>query len=257
MDLQALVTNFLPREQKLRLVPFFSTLIMYILYMPVWGYPPETLKAVFFKILPVASLGYYVIISAKKTPGLSVPTKDDLLPDDDRARHFLFGLGFSALGDAFLVWREGMFIPGLLSFAIGHVFYLIGLGEEPKQSRTKELFTLAGIDVFLFLRPGINSYVLVPLVALYCALIFSVGWRATARYETEGNKAAFCGSMGALLFIASDFIIALDKWIFPVPFAPSLIMSTYYAGQLGLALSTSKELADVPMNKPKTSSTTD
>ena len=244
MDIQEFFMTTFSKEQKIRLVPFFSTwLLYYILYMPIWGNPSETLGAVFFKILPIASLAFYIISSAKKTPGF--PTKDDLIPDDSRARYFLFALAASALGDACLVWRETLFIPGLLAFAIGHVFYFIGLEDDAntsKTSRTRNIFILAALDVFLFIQPGINSYVLTVLVAMYIALIFSVGWRATARYEAEGTRAAFCGCLGAVLFIASDFLIATDKWNFTVPFGPSMIMSTYYGAQLGLAVSTTRDL---------------
>lgn len=144
MDIQQIFMSTFSKDQKIRLVPFFSTwLLYYILYMPIWGYPSESLDAVFFKVLPIASLAYYIIASAKTTPGL--PTKDDLLPEDDRARNFLLALAFSSLGDACLVWRETLFIPGLFMFAIGHVFYFIGLGEETKMSKTRGIFILAAL----------------------------------------------------------------------------------------------------------------
>lgn len=42
---------------------------------------------------------------------------------------------------------------------------------------------------------------------------------------------------GALLFILSDLTIALNKFCFPVPYSRALIMSTYYAAQMLIALS--------------------
>ncbi|XP_053397172.1 lysoplasmalogenase-like protein TMEM86A [Mercenaria mercenaria] len=231
----------LSREQKMHLVPFFATwLIYFVLYMPFWGYPPETLGSVFFKVLPIISLCYYVISTSNGFKGF--PKKDELIPDDDRARHFLFALLFSAVGDACLVWRELLFVPGLLSFAIAQTLYCKGLNGASEKSRTKDLFFLLGLDIFLIIQSGISSYVLSALVGMYIALIFAVAWRATARYELEGSKAAFAGCAGALIFIFSDFIIAVDKWCFHVPFAPSMIMSSYYIAQLFLSLSTSKDL---------------
>lgn len=231
----------LSRDQKLHLVPFFATwLIYFVLYMPVWGYPAETLGSVFFKILPVLSLCFFVISAANNFKGL--PKKDNIIPEDHRARHFLFALIFSALGDACLVWREVLFVPGLLLFAVAQILYFKGLDGSATKSRTKELFILLGLDIYLIIQSGIDSYVLSALVGMYCALIFAVAWRATARYESEGSKAALTGCAGALVFTISDFLIAVDKWGFSVPFAPSMIMSSYYIAQLLLSLSTCKEL---------------
>ena len=242
MEIPEQFTITLTRDQKLHLVPFFATwLIYFFLYMPVWGYPAETLGSVFFKILPILSLCFYVISAANDFKGL--PKKNELIPDDHRARYFLFALLFSSLGDACLVWREALFVPGLLLFAVAQFLYFKGLEDSVTKSRTKVLFTLLGIDVYLIIQSGINSYLLSALVGMYCALIFSMAWRATARYESEGSKAALTGCAGALAFTFSDFLIAVDKWGFTVPFAPSMIMSSYYIAQLLLSLSTTKELS--------------
>ena len=43
--------------------------------------------------------------------------------------------------------------------------------------------------------------------------------------------------MGAVFFVTSDFIICYDKFIGPLPYSQPLIMSTYYAAQMGITLS--------------------
>ncbi|XP_052770187.1 lysoplasmalogenase-like protein TMEM86A [Mya arenaria] len=231
----------LTRDQKLRLIPFAATwLAYYILYMPISGHPTESLGAAFFKLLPIASLAFYVVSASMDFKGL--PTKDSLVPEDDRQRNFLFGLAASAVGDICLVWRHTMFIPGLLAFAVGHMFYLHGLKDMGKISRTKEVFVLLGLDVYLFLQPLFNSYVMSVLVGLYCVLIFTMAWRAMAWHETDGSKASLMGCLGALLFIMSDFLIAIDKWFITLPFRGSMIMSTYFGAQLLLSLSTTHNL---------------
>ena len=228
-------------EQKKRLIPFFASwLTFYILYMPISGHPPQTLGAAFFKLLPVASLAFYVLSASIDFKGL--PSKNTLVPEDDRVWNFLFALSASAVGDVLLVWRHAMFIPGLLAFAVAQGFYLHGMAGLGKSSRTRGLFLLLGIDVFLFLQPLIDSYILSVFVALYCVLIFTMTWRATAWYETEGSKPSLLACVGALLFIGSDFLIALDKWVFTLPFSGSLIMSTYFGAQLCLAISTTNNL---------------
>ncbi|KAL4238397.1 Lysoplasmalogenase-like protein tmem86a [Mactra antiquata] len=241
-DLLEKFTVNLSQAQKYHLVPFCATCLVYFtLYMPFWGYPPETLGSVFFKILPIFSLYFYVTCASKEFKG-SITKKEDLIPKENRSGYFQMALLFSSLGDACLVWRKLLFVPGLLSFAVAQGMYFKGLEEDAKASRTKTLFILLGLSVFMFLKDGIDSYILTVLVGLYLTLIFAMGWRATARYEAEESKAAFLGCIGALLFIFSDFIIAVDKWCFMVPCASFLIMTSYYVAQLCLALSTTKDL---------------
>ncbi|KAH3852072.1 lysoplasmalogenase-like protein TMEM86A [Dreissena polymorpha] len=231
----------LTRDQTIRLVPFFATWLMYyLLYMPITGYPPETLGSVFFKLLPMAGLVFYIISASLDFKGF--PTAKTWIPKDHRQRNFLFGMMASAVGDACLVWRNTLFIPGLLAFAVGHVFYFVGLEQCGKNSRTRELFILLGIDVFLFFQPAFNSYVMTALVALYVSLIFSMAWRATAWYESDGSKSSMAGCAGALLFVLSDGLIAIDKWYVPLPFVGSMVMSTYFGAQLCLAVSTTRDL---------------
>lgn len=231
----------LTKDQKIRLVPFFATcLVYYVLYMPLWGYPPETLGSAFFKLLPIVSLCFYVISAAMDFKGM--PTKDDLIPEDNLSRHFLFALIFSGIGDVCLVWRTLLFIPGLLFFAVAQFLYFQGFEGTSGKSKTLSFFILLGLDVFLFIQSGISSYILTGLVGMYVSLIFAVAWRATARYEAEESKAAMIGCVGALLFVFSDFVIAFDKWCFTVPFAGSIVMSSYFGAQVCLALSTTKNL---------------
>lgn len=44
-------------------------------------------------------------------------------------------------------------------------------------------------------------------------------------------------AIGAVLFIISDSLIAVDKFFVPLTYRTSLIMITYYLAQLGITLS--------------------
>ncbi|CAH1256384.1 TMEM86A [Branchiostoma lanceolatum] len=46
-----------------------------------------------------------------------------------------------------------------------------------------------------------------------------------------------CACVGALLFIISDTLLGVNKFRIPIPYNRALIMTTYYAAQLGIALS--------------------
>ena len=242
MELPEQLRFTLSRDQKMRLVPFCVTLVTYfILYVPMTGYPAETFGSVFFKVLPIWSLALYICFTSNNLP-MKVPTKEELIPEDRRARHFVFALLLSSIGDACLVFRHTLFIPGVLFFGAAQLLYINGLEMEVKGSKVGQLFVLLGIDTYLCVQSGIDSYLMKILVGIYLILVFIVGYRATVRYEAERTKAALLGSIGGLIFMFSDFVIAVDKWNFPVPFSGFIVMSTYYAAQFGLAMSTTKDL---------------
>lgn len=86
----------------------------------------------------------------------------------------------------------------------------------------------------------ITSYVvgiLHLLVPLYILLIFTMAWRAGARVGKLSSWTKQCSCAGALLFCISDFTIAVNKFSHPVPYSHTIIMSTYYAAQMLIALS--------------------
>ena len=242
MELPEHLSITLSRDQKMKLLPFCATLVIYfILYVPLSGYPAETLGSVFFKVLPIWSLALYVCFTSNNLP-LKIPTVAELIPEDRRARHFVFGLLVSSIGDACLVFRHTLFLAGVFFFAIAQILYTIGLDEDYKGSKFGQLFVLLGMNTYLCVQGGIDSYLMKFMVGIYLILVFTLGYRATARYETERTKAALLGSIGGLVFIFSDFMIAVDKWIFSVPCAGFIVMSTYYTAQFGLAMSTTKDL---------------
>jgi len=78
-------------------------------------------------------------------------------------------------------------------------------------------------------------------VAVYATLIFTMLWRAVARFQRERSVAAALAVIGAMSFVASDFMIAHDKWLGSFAHAPFWVMITYYLAQLGIGLSACEE----------------
>lgn len=65
-------------------------------------------------------------------------------------------------------------------------------------------------------------------------------WRAVSRvqlFEDLWTWTKLCSCGGGILFALSDFILGFNKFVSPTPYANMLIMVTYYAAQLGIALS--------------------
>ncbi|TNN87951.1 Lysoplasmalogenase-like protein TMEM86A [Liparis tanakae] len=92
------------------------------------------------------------------------------------------------------------------------------------------------------------------LVAVYVALIGFMGWRAVAGLQLANDlwtwtKLSAC--LGSVLFIVSDLTIAVNKFCFPVPYSRAIIMATYYAAQMLIALSV-VECQDAEVAKKRT-----
>jgi uncharacterized membrane protein YhhN len=76
-------------------------------------------------------------------------------------------------------------------------------------------------------------------VALYVIVISTMLWRAAARLGAPGvpQRSGQLGLIGAILFTASDSVLAFNLFVTPVPLADVIIMVTYWLGQLGISLS--------------------
>jgi len=70
------------------------------------------------------------------------------------ALFFVLGLCFSLAGDVFLMLPgERFFIPGLISFFVAHVFYIIGLNPTlPPLGSVIVLIVVAALGVMLYMR---------------------------------------------------------------------------------------------------------
>ncbi|XP_069755270.1 lysoplasmalogenase TMEM86A isoform X2 [Narcine bancroftii] len=130
-------------------------------------------------------------------------------------------------------------LAGLLMFAITHVLYSSAFGMKPMNPEP-------GCGVVIIC--GLSYWLLYPylsgpftyLVAVYIALIGFMGWRAIAGVQLFNDLwtwTKLCACLGAVLFMVSDLTIAVNKFCFPVPYSRVIIMATYYAAQMLIALS--------------------
>ncbi len=147
------------------------------------------------------------------------------------------GLLFSVAGDIFLVLPSDRFIPGLLSFFMAHLFYLVAFQAPLTLGGPAGLVALGlavvGLPYFWFLRRGViesgGKGLLLP-VFLYLSVISVMVWRAFG----TGQPLLIAG---ALLFYLSDAILAWARFIRFHRLADLGVMSTYFAAQYLIALS--------------------
>lgn len=141
---------------------------------------------------------------------------------------------FSAAGDVFLTFsQEKYFLLGLTHFLIAHIFYIltfITLIKRPlflnsSQKKILIFIPLLSITMFLILRPYLDSFKL-PVV-IYGLFLASMAM--TAALVKKSNKLIL---IGVFLFILSDSMIAVGKFIQPFWGENQLVWITYYAAQL-------------------------
>ncbi|CAB3232714.1 unnamed protein product [Arctia plantaginis] len=198
-----------------RLVPFFKCVCVYFLALGAGGDGSPSPGAVAAKCAPVLCLLLVVVLHVAATPSHKAWY----------ARWVAVGLALSMLGDALLVWPQH-FVAGMAAFGSAHVAYLAAFGFEQLSWRVGLGLYAATTAYLSCVSPPAGLRVLVPA---YAWLLATMTWRGTAK----GHKAA----VGSLLFLVSDAFLGYSLFGGPVPYKQVLVMSTYYLGQLGIALS--------------------
>ena len=148
------------------------------------------------------------------------------------------GLFCSLIGDVFLMLPSDRFVHGLISFLAAHLFYIAAFSYEGGRAFSAWQaipFLIYGGLMLRILLPSLGKMKLP--VMLYMLAILIMGWRALSRMlETQAEGSALA-LLGALMFIASDSILALDWFKGHFHSAPFLILSTYFIAQWLIALS--------------------
>ena len=210
----------------LRLLPFIKTSLVYLLlWLPYFGNSTPSGLGIFFKCLPILCLIGFVILYLK---GVS------------RKRYafsILAGLVLSCMGDACLVYSQNWFIEGLLCFALGHIMYAYAFGHKPYRLNFLLFLGPLAIGIYAFMLPGFTG-ALQYLGGVYILLIVLMAWRAAAAIQLNVWKwTSIFAFFGAVMFCISDVVLAVNRFRFEVPYSDTIVMTTYYTAQLGIALS--------------------
>jgi uncharacterized membrane protein YhhN len=151
------------------------------------------------------------------------------------------GLACSLAGDILLMLPSDRFVAGLVSFLIGHLFYITAFTSGTGFGFSFWLpapFVVFGAVMFRILSPHLGKMKL-PVVA-YMSVILVMAWQAWERLIQTGQIAALLASVGAVLFVVSDSTLALGKFRGRFRSARAVALSTYYAAQWLIALSVTK-----------------
>ncbi len=148
------------------------------------------------------------------------------------------GLACSLVGDVLLMLPQDRFVAGLASFLLAHVAYIVAFSTGvPIGTAPALLVPLVAMSALLLrlLWPGLGKLRLP--VLLYSATILLMVWQAWGWHWTFDTSGSRLAALGATLFMASDAVLALNRFRRPFPGAQAAIMLTYVAAQALIALS--------------------
>lgn len=140
-------------------------------------------------------------------------------------------LVFSLAGDVFLMLPGNYFIPGLASFLVAHIFYIVLLrqGQGWFPSRRALVAVLAvGATMYGIVWVGLGDPVLKTAVAAYVTVISLMAAQAIGRAMVQGDAEARWVALGACIFMVSDSLIAINKFMTPVALSSLWILATHY-----------------------------
>jgi uncharacterized membrane protein YhhN len=149
------------------------------------------------------------------------------------------GLLFSLAGDVFLMLPRDRFVAGLLSFLCAHLCYIAAFAGEGLRALSlwaAGALVAYGALMMLLLWSGLGP--MRAPVAFYVVVILLMVWLALGRWLAAPEEAGRLFALwGALLFAASDSLLAWNKFRGEFRAAQALVLSTYFAAQWLIALS--------------------
>ncbi len=150
---------------------------------------------------------------------------------------------FSCAGDTLLMFqgKDGnFFMYGLGAFLVAHIFYMFAYRQRQSSDTSNELQGLqkiryafpiilsgTGLVVILYNRLGGMK---IP-VLIYAVVLTGMVLAALFRFGKTNTSSFALVFGGAILFMISDSLIAINKFLEPLPMAGIWIMVTYIVAQ--------------------------
>lgn len=208
-------------------VVIFVMSIIYIFFIP---YEPVGFK-IFMKLIPMA----LIITFAMMTKSTLSRTYKSIM---------LVGLMICMIADGVIYW----FMAGLITFFVGHVFYIFAfrhIARKPMPKWAAAILLLYGAIMATWIagsqfREG--EIILAIAIIAYITIILMMGWAAI---RTRLPLAI----AGAILFMLSDSILAIDRFVYPMEARDALVMSTYYCAQFLMAASIGSRVVHYSANR--------
>ncbi len=170
-------------------------------------------------------------------------TRETFYIKDISKKLIVLALVFSWLGDVLLIFEsknENFFILGLIAFLIAHIFYILFFEKIILAENLKKRYWLfLPVMVYYVVLISVLSPTLDDMkwpVRIYGIVISYMLIKALQAGWIKNRMTAFYLITGAVLFVISDSILALNKFYMSFEYAGVLIMLTYGMAQLLIAV---------------------
>ncbi len=158
----------------------------------------------------------------------------------------ILGIAGGFIGDVCLMIPDPketkrFFKIGLISFLLGHVFYIVALilmTDFPNYQWWSLLLSIPYLAIGIFVYPRLIKHtgkMKIP-VTVYLIVIIFMGVSTSFLWGSCEPIGVILLMVGALVFIISDTINAFNKFAKEIPFERLYTMSTYLLGQFLLVL---------------------
>jgi uncharacterized membrane protein YhhN len=152
---------------------------------------------------------------------------------------FFTAIVAALMGDIFLMWDHEMsFMLGLCSFLVMQVLYALIFWNQKDHIDVIDIsisgvIALIAAGLMYILIPDVDGFLKIA-VAIYCFCIMTMVITAILREKSHPSYLpVLCG---ALLFLLSDAILAIDKFSFPMEYGSVMVIGTYMAAQYLIVL---------------------
>jgi uncharacterized membrane protein YhhN len=151
----------------------------------------------------------------------------------------ILALVFSWLGDVLLMFESlnsNFFMFGLVAFLIAHIFYIILFDQiRARENFKQSLLPLLPIAIYYILlisllQPGLGE--MRKPVSIYGLIICIMLSFAIDLWRLKNKVVSFLMIFGALLFVTSDSLLAINKFHKQFEYAGIVVMFTYGVAQL-------------------------
>lgn len=199
----------------------------------------ESLRYITKPLLMPLLVGYFAISTKPFTSSLK--------------KWIILALVFSWLGDILLMFESSnssFFIFGLVAFLIAHIFYILFYENVIRMENVKKNYwwfmpvLIYYILLIYLLSPHLEEMRLP--VRIYGVVISYMLIQALQTSRINNKSAALLMILGAVLFIASDSILAINKFYRSFELAGIAIMLTYGIAQLLIILGAERYISSTP-----------
>lgn len=153
-----------------------------------------------------------------------------------------FGFLFSWTGDLFMMFSGEFlyFVFGIVSFMVAQVLYAFLFLRAINISGKRPFFKKKPIWLIPYIAFGLIIYILLFIhldallkIAIFVYIIAILGMSSMAlnRYGNANPISFSLVFAGSLLFVISDSLIAINRFLVSIPYEGLFIMSTYIAAQ--------------------------